>query len=326
MLQKLKKRWEYVLIFCIAVVVIMLMLPNNYYAQLLCNIATYGIVVTGLDLCFGYSGQISFGHAAFYCIGSYTAALLSTDLGWNSMLSFVLATVVSACFGLMLSYPASKVQKHFLSLMTISFGWVVYTFVGAARGLTHGYQGTNVVPLQCFGAELRSMQALFVFALLLLLLTLAMKRNIINSRVGRAFQAIRLNAYAANGMGINVRKYKMMAFTLSAALAGMSGALFAFNVRYVNPESFTSTLSTLLMTMLLFGGIRSYAGPIIGAVILIFIQDWLQFLGNAQALVYGVLIIMVLFFMPNGIAGLAGNVKDFLTRRREGRAQDAEAE
>lgn len=314
MVQALKKRWELLLALCVAAVAVAIMLPNNYYAQILCNIATYGIVVTGLDLCFGYSGQISFGHAAFYCIGSYTAALLSTDLGWDPILSFIIAIIVAALFGLMLSYPASKVQKHFLSLMTISFGWVVYTFVGAARELTHGYQGMNVVPLRLFSIELRSMQALFAFILVLLILVLIMKRNIINSRVGRAFQAIRLNAHAANGMGINVRKYKMMAFTLSAALAGMSGALFAYNVRYVNPESYSSTLSVLLMTMLLFGGIRSYFGPIIGATILIFIQDWLQFLGNAQALVYGFLIIVVLFFMPNGVAGLASHFKKFLTK------------
>lgn len=316
MMQALKKRWEFALAMCVVAVVIILMLPNNYYAQLLCNIATYGIVVTGLDLCFGYSGQISFGHAAFYCIGAYTAALLSTDLGWDPLLAFVAAIIVAALFGLMLSYPASKLQKHFLSLMTISFGWVVYTFVGAARELTHGYQGMNVVPLRIFGLELRSMQALFVFALVLLILVMIMKRNIVNSRVGRAFQAIRLNAHAANGMGINVRKYKMMAFTLSAALAGMSGAIFSYNVRYVNPESFSSTLSVLLMTMLLFGGIRSYSGPIIGAAVLIFIQDWLQFLGNAQALVYGILIIVVLFFMPNGVAGLVGDIKGRLMKRK----------
>lgn len=322
MMQALKKRWGFALAMCVVAVMIILMLPNNYYAQLLCNIATYGIVVTGLDLCFGYSGQISFGHAAFYCIGAYTAALLSTDLGWAPLLAFIAAIIVAALFGLMLSYPASKLQKHFLSLMTISFGWVVYTFVGAARELTHGYQGMNVVPLRIFGVELRSMQALFGFALILLVLVMLMKRNIVNSRVGRAFQAIRLNAHAANGMGINVRKYKMMAFTLSAALAGMSGAIFSFNVRYVNPESFSSTLSVLLMTMLLFGGIRSYSGPIIGAAILIFIQDWLQFLGNAQALVYGILIIVVLFFMPNGVAGLIGDIKGHLVRR-EGDGQHA---
>lgn len=315
-MQALKKRWELVLVLCAVAAVAILLLPNNYYAQLLCNIATYGIVVTGLDLCFGYSGQISFGHAAFYCIGAYTAALLSTDLGWDPFLAFIAAIAVATLFGLMLSYPASKLQKHFLSLMTISFGWVVYTFVGAARGLTHGYQGLNVVPLRIFGMELRSMQTLFVFAVVLLILVLIMKRNIINSRVGRAFQAIRLNAHAANGMGINVRKYKMMAFVLSAALAGMSGALFSYNVRYVNPESFSSTLSVLLMTMLLFGGIRSYSGPIIGAAILILIQDWLQFLGNAQALVYGILIIIVLFFMPNGVAGLVTDIKGYLMRRK----------
>lgn len=316
MVQTLKKRWDILLPLGIAAAAIVVMLPNNYYAQLLCNIATYGIVVTGLDLCFGYSGQISFGHAAFYCIGAYTAAILSTDLNWDPLLSFVIAVIVSALFGLMLSYPASKLQKHFLSLMTISFGWVVYTFVGAARKLTHGYQGMNVKPLRIFALELDSMQSLFVFTLILLVLVLIMKRNIINSRVGRAFQAIRLNAHAANGMGINVRKYKMMAFALSAALAGMSGAIFAFNVKYVNPESFSSTLSVLLMTMLLFGGIRSYSGPIIGATVLIFIQDWLQFLGNAQALVYGVLIIAVLFFMPNGVAGLADKIKQRLMGRK----------
>lgn len=323
MVRTLKKYWGKAVLLCAVCIIVLFLLPNNYYAQLLCNIASYGIVVTGLDLCFGYSGQISFGHAAFYCIGSYAAGLLSSECGWPPILAFFAAIVISALAGFLLAYPASKVQKHFLSLMTISFGWVVYTFAGAARELTHGFQGLSVVPMELFGVKLTSVQLLFVFILVLLLLTLLLKRNIINSRIGRAFQAIRLNAHAANGMGIYVAKYKIMAFTISAALAGVSGAIFAFNVRYINPESYQSTVSVLFMTMLLFGGIRSYIGPIIGATLLILVQDWMQFLGTAQALVYGLLIIVVLFFMPNGLSGLIAQIKSSIkkTARRDERAE-----
>lgn len=324
MIQTFKKCWGKAVALCVVCIAVVFLLPNNYYAQLLCNIASYGIVVTGLDLCFGYSGQISFGHAAFYCIGSYAAGLLSSRCGWPPIIAFLAAIVISAFAGFLLAYPASRVQKHFLSLMTISFGWVVYTFAGAARGLTYGYQGLSVVPMKLFGVELTSVQLLFVFILVLLLLALLLKRNIINSRIGRAFQAIRLNTHAANGMGINVAKYKIMAFTISAALAGVSGAIFAFNVRYINPESYQSTVSVLFMTMLLFGGIRSYIGPIIGATLLILIQDWMQFLGTAQALVYGLIIIMVLFFMPNGLSGLITQVKN-ASRKATGRDEHVEA-
>lgn len=126
MVRTLKKYWGKAVLLCAVCIIVLFLLPNNYYAQLLCNIASYGIVVTGLDLCFGYSGQISFGHAAFYCIGSYAAGLLSSECGWPPILAFFAAIVISALAGFLLAYPASKVQKHFLSLMTISFGWVVY--------------------------------------------------------------------------------------------------------------------------------------------------------------------------------------------------------
>ena len=315
----LKKKWKSLVPLAAVIIIVSVLLRNNYYAQVLVNIASYSIVVSGLDLCFGYSGQISFGHAAFYCIGAYVSGLLSTKYHWPPFVAFILAILVAAMFGLFLSYPASKVKKHFLSLMTISFGWIVYTFVGAAKEITYGYQGFSIEPFSLFGYELKSMQSMFVFSTILLLIVLVIKRNILNSRIGRAFQAIRLNPDAANGLGINVRKYKMMAFTISAALAGTSGALFSFSIRYLNPTSFSATLSTLLMTMLLFGGIRSYVGPIIGAALLILSRDWLQPLGNSQALVYGILIILVLFVMPNGVAGLIDTVRNKVFRNRENR-------
>jgi branched-chain amino acid transport system permease protein len=289
-----------------AAAVVAFMLRERYLALVLCFICIYTIAVSGLDILFGYTGQVSFGHAGYYALGSYGSTLLSMRLGVPVLCSIVLGALLAMIFGIILAFPASKLVKHFLSLLSIAFGNMIFMLISATTWLTNGFSGIINIPMvNLFGYKLSTNQGYFFFLLVITALVLLGKQRIVRSRVGRAFIAIRENAHAANGMGINVRRYKVMAFAISAFLTGLAGALYAHMVRFISPDTYTNTTSNLFMTMLLFGGIGSLFGPLVGSVILVIITELMQGFAAYQMLIYAVFILLVLFFLPNGMAGIA---------------------
>ena len=294
------------------------MLRTRYLAMILDFICIYTIAVTGLDLLFGYTGQVSFGQAGFYAIGAYTSALLSKNLGVPPILSIFIGALLATAFGVLIAFPASKLVKHFLSLLTIAFGLMVYTFVNSCASLTGGPSGITGIPkVSVFGAELGNYQNYFWLVVVLMVAMLIVKRNIINSRIGRAFIAVRENPHAAAGMGINVAKYKIMAFAISAFAAGLAGALYAHMVRFISPDSFTKDQSNMFMTMLLFGGIATISGSMIGAAAITVMTELLQQFAAYQTLIYAALILIVLFLLPNGTVGLVTKISALFKKQRQ---------
>jgi len=276
---------------------------DSYVILLLCTTGISIIVISGLDILFGYSGQISLGHAGFYCIGAYASAILSRDLGLPVFVTILLGGALATILAILLALPAVKLVHHFLALVTISFGQLVYLFVSQARGLTEGYSGMNFIPRPTFGSFVfESNVAYFYVVYGTLLLLLALKQRLVGSRTGRAFVAIREDAHAANGMGIHVTKYKTMAFAISAFYTGVAGALYAHLIGFISPESFTLNLSTLFLTMLLFGGMGNFWGPIIGAGALAIVSEFLQKFGSYQMLVYGIFLLGIIVYIPGGIS------------------------
>lgn len=315
-----------IIAFIVLAVVCCIMLRQRYLAMILDYICIYAIAVTGLDLLFGYTGQVSFGQAGFYAIGAYGSAIFSMRFGVPTFISIFIGALIAMVFGFIIAFPASRLVKHFLSLMTIAFGQMVYTFIVATSSLTGGPSGiTNIPRLTFFGISLGDRKVyyrnFFFVAVLLLIIVMIVKHNIIKSRIGRAFIAVRENPHAAAGMGINVAKYKIMAFAISAFLAGLAGALLAHLVTMISPDSFTKDMSTKFMTMLLFGGIGTMSGSLIGAAAITIISELLQSFAAAQMLIYAVIIIVVLFFLPNGTVGLFDKLKAAIAKRagkREG--------
>lgn len=301
-----------------------LIAQETYPALILAYIMIYGIGTTGLDVLFGYSGQISMGHAGLFAVGSYTSALLTVRCGVTPVLGLLAGSVLATLAGLLIAIPASKLVKHFLSLMTIAFGQIIYMFVNACQPLTNGATGISGIPyISIFGFQLNTYYRCFFAYMILLILVLIVKDHIIRSRVGRALIAIRENTVAAEGIGINIRAYKAMAFGISAFMMGLAGGLYAHLVTYISPETYNSTQSTLFMTMVLFGGIGTTFGPVIGSAILMFVREVFQFLQIYQVLIYGVFILIVLFFFPNGMVGLYTDVKKRILkimRRRDDHA------
>lgn len=299
---------------------------DRYTALLMCTMCVYTIAVTGLDILFGYSGQISFGHAAFYLMGAYTSAILSSRYGVTPLVSVIAGAVFATIVGILLAFPASKLVHHFLSFMTIAFGNIVYNIV-VNLDFTGRHNGIGNIPaMSLFGYQFDTWPKYFFFVLFAVILMLIVKYRIINSRTGRAFIAIRDNTPAANGCGINIKKYKIMAFGISAFYTGLAGALYAHMIRFISPDTFTLTQSILFMTMLLFGGMGTFAGPVIGAVVLTMAQGWLQMFSIYQMIVYACFILLVLYFMPNGVQGLYYKIRDLINKRSSGGKVDTSAE
>ena len=281
----------------------------TYGITIACFVGIYIIAVSGVDIVFGYCGQISMGHAAFYAIGAYGSALLAKHMGLPIIVTMFLAPMIAAALGALLAYPASKLVFHFLSLATIAFGEIVYQLIlQSPGGITGNAVGLPVKKLAIFGFTLNNSFRFYYAALVFVLLFMLIKTNLVNSRVGRSFIAIRENTHAAEGMGIDVRKYKIIAFSTSAFFTAFAGAMYGHFAGYISADTFTNKQSVLFITMLLFGGTASRSGPIIGALAVLLLNEMLRSMENLQMLVYGVLLLVVILLLPGGIFGMMKDI------------------
>lgn len=290
---------------------------TNYPVFICCMMIIYVIAVSGLDIVFGYSGQISLGHGAFYALGAYGSGLLLNKLGVPAVLGMFIAAGLAAAVGALLAWPASKLVFHFLSLSTVAFGEIVYQAIThSPYKITGDFVGLRSGFVSLFGFTLNSPSRFYYFALACMTLLLLAKTRLIDSKVGRAFIAIRENAHAANGMGINVHKYKILAFTISAFFTAFAGAMYMHLVRYASPDLSMARQSVLFLTMLLFGGTGSLLGPVCGVISVSILIEFLRSWQEYQMLIYGVLMLIVIVGLPGGLYGAIRDIWSYLTRRK----------
>lgn len=287
-----------------AVVLLMpILFAGSEYLILVCGfIIIYIIAVSGLDIVFGYCGQISMGHAAFYAIGAYGSAIMHDYLKLPVLLTMFLSAILAAFIGALVAYPASKLVFHFLSLSTIAFAEIVYLLITRSpNNITNNFNGYFSQFINVFGLEINTARRFYYFALVFMALFLVAKASLVNSKIGRAFMAIRENTHAANGMGIHVRKFKVIAFTTSAFYTAFAGAMYMHFVKYVHPDTFTIRQSVLFLTMLLFGGTASLMGPVVGAVTVMLLMEGLRSAQDYQMFIYGILLLIVIVLIPGGL-------------------------
>ena len=314
----MKKGIRIAIILALICLVLYISSKKSYYAMIAAFCGIYAIGITGLDILFGYTGQISFGHAGFFAIGAYTSAILSTRYGVTPVLATIIGVVMAVLAGFIIAFPATRLVKHFLSLLTIAFGQIVFLFLNSASKFTGGGTGIGGIPDINLGfIKINSNMKYAVYTWVLVAVMFVIKRNIIKSRVGYAFLAIKENSTAANGLGIDTKKYKMMAFSISAAYMGLAGGLYAHLMGFISPDTFNATQSTLFMTMLLFGGICTFVGPILGSIVLIIIRELLQRFSNYQTLIYGIFLLAILFYFPNGVVGIYKKVINRITAMKK---------
>lgn len=292
---------------------------KSYPVLIMCYLEIYIIAVSGLDILFGYCGQISMGHAAFYAIGAYGSGLLHNYFGIPVLLSMLIAVVLAAVIGALLARPASRLTFHFLSLSTIAFGEIIYQLIShSPNNITGNFRGLFTDPISFFGIQLNNPYYYAYFGFTCMVLFLLAKSYIVDSKLGRSFMAIRENTHAANGMGINVRKYKVMAFTISAVFVSFAGAMYIHLVGYVSPDTFTQKQSVMFITMLLFGGTACLSGPIIGSCFVLLLTELLRGLQSYQMLIYGALMLIIIVAMPGGLKSGLDEIRDrYRSVRRE---------
>lgn len=296
----------------------LIMINYSYGVMICCFIEIYIIATSGFDILWGYSGQISMGHAGFYAIGAYGTVLLNKFFGVPVLLGMVIASILACGIGALLAYPASKLRYAFLSLATIAFNEIIYqVIIHSPGGITGDFLGLFAEPISIFGFEFGDYTAFYYLGLVFVILFILAKLGLVNSRVGRALQAVKQNPHAAEGMGVNARKYKVIAFAVSAFYCAFAGGMYASLAGYISPDTFQRTTSVQFLVMLLLGGSCSVAGSIIGSTAILIMNEFLRSAQQYQLLVYGAIILLVIMVMPRGILGEATALIKKLVQKKE---------
>jgi branched-chain amino acid transport system permease protein len=296
-----------------------LILSNySYGVMLLCFIEIYIIATTGLDILYGYSGQISFATSGFFGIGAYGSVLLHKYLGLPTGLTILMAPVMGCLIAMLFAYPVSKLRFAFLSLSTISFNYVIYQLITRSPGgITGDFNGIFTDRLSIFGISFKEFNAFFYFGLICVIIFVAFKMLLVRSRVGRAFLAVKQNLHAAEGMGIDTRRYKVFAFGFYGFYVSFAGALYAHLVGFISPETFAETQSVVFLIMAMFGGLCSDWGSVIGGICILLLTDLMSYFEQYQLLAYGILLIVFIVFLPGGVVGEFRKIAAKIKRKKE---------
>jgi branched-chain amino acid transport system permease protein len=266
---------------------------------------TYGLVTMSLNLLMGYGGQVSVGQGGFLAVGAYTAAIVATHVGGLPFIVVLaLAGLVTAAVGLLLGLPAGRLRGHYLAVATLGFGLAVPEIALNGGSLTGGYTGLIMPPQELGPVTLNNPVPLYYLALAVLVVSAAAIRGVLTSPTGRRFMAVRDSQDTAPAMGINVGRTKVVLFTLSAFFCGLAGYVFALNNSIVEYSSFDFSLSLFFFAAVIVGGLGSMWGSLIGAALLVVIQQEAVSLGGFSEAILGVAVVIALLLVPGGLAAL----------------------
>ncbi len=275
------------------------------YYVFVANLALiYIILAIGLNIVLGYTGQMAFSNGAIFGIGAYGTGLLRLDLGFPYWLALPAGALIATVAGILIALPAIRLRGHYLALATVAFAqFTVWVFVHW-DGLTHGASGFVVKAVDFSPLPITPPTGLLYLSLVVVVACVVIALNILRSPVGRAFVAIRESEHAAAALSIHLARYKMFAYGISALYAGIAGGLFVGVVGAVVPDQFSLFQIVLQFCMVFVGGIGSLWGSVVGAVLIIGTQELLRDLHQFQEFAFGLLLLVVILFFPNGIVGL----------------------
>ena len=305
-------KWK-ILCWIIAVVILLLapLFLGKYTIFLLSLLAIYALVALGLNLLMGYTGQIAAGHAGFLALGAYFTAITGENLQWMPCpVILLLAGIFSGAIGFLLGIPILRLKGFYIAMATLAFGVVVSEIILQWSSLTGGDDGFSVPTARIAGFAFDSDFKLYYLIIPVTLIMTLLARNLVNGYIGRAFIALRESEIAAQTIGIDLARYKTIAFAISAFYTGVAGGLFAYLITYLSPDAFTIELSVDFIAMIVIGGMGSILGSIIGAIILTGMQQVLAGLLDLQIFIFGLSLIVFMIFMPRGITGMILDLKE----------------
>lgn len=274
---------------------------NPYYLHLAETILIYAILLFGLDIVVGYTGQVSLGHAGLFGIGSYTTGVLVFKLGLPVLVAIPCSIAVTAVFGAVLALPALRVTGPYLAMVTLAFGTIIQILINEMTFITEGPLGIKLSKPVLFGQKLGETGYFYVVAVLMVLALLFVHR-ILRSHLGRAFQALRDSPIASDCMGVSVYRYKVIAFVISAALAGLAGSLYAYSEEYISPNTYNFELTIMFLLAVIMGGRKSRIGSLLGAMIVVMLPSLLADIELFRQIATAAAVIAV-------VAGVAAYVK-----------------
>lgn len=311
-------------------VTLMLLLPlphlagNNYQVYLMNYICIMIILATGLNIVKGFCGQVTVGHVALYAVGAYTSAVLSTKFGIPFWFCLPLAVLATMLAGVLVGIPSFRLEGAYLALATLGFAQAVETYIRVTNYLGSASGIGGIKPPVFFGITLQTYTSYYYLILPIMLFALYASFAILRSATGRAFMAVREDPLSAAATGVNVMRYKLLAFVLSAVYAGVAGSLYAHMLPgYVHPNNFTVIEMVTVLLMVVLGGIGNVWGGIIGAIIVSIVAELTRDYYFYQLLLFGLVIVFTVLFMPKGIGGI---IERYFVSRRFVVAREATAQ
>jgi branched-chain amino acid transport system permease protein len=298
----------------VAVIAAALLLPlflqQAFYKHILIMSAINIILAVSLGIVVGYLGELSLAHAAFYGIGAYTSALLAMKLQVPFIPAFFLAIFAAGIMGYLIGIPALRLSGHYFAIATLGFQGIVILLIVNLVDITRGPMGLPGIPppdtINMFGIliSFRDKLSYYYLTLLVLLIILFITRNLIRYKFGQAFLSTREDPALAASVGVRPKKFRLLAFVISTSMAGAAGSLYAHYALFISPDSFHLSESIYFATMVIIGGRGTIMGPILGAMLLTVLPEVLRFAGELQFVLYGLMLMIVVVFMPRGLIGI----------------------
>lgn len=294
------------ILLLLALAIVFPLVSNNQYHIYLMSLAfIWTISAVGLNMLTGYIGELNLAHAGFMAIGAYTVGILTVDYGYNFWLAFALSGLVAAALGFVVGVVALRLREHYFAIFTMGVGIIIWQLLEKWESLTHGVHGIIGIPAPANIGPIsfESGVAPYYLVLFLMVLVLWLVHRIVTSLLGRSFIAVRNSGELAETLGINLMRNKMLAFMLSTGLAGFAGGLYASSVRFLDPNLSSIENTFEIIIFVLVGGLGTLFGPLVGAMIVIWVSQYLQFLQDYRMIVFGPLLIALVIFFPLGIVG-----------------------
>ena len=291
--------------FALILALLPLLFPDNYYITVVGVAAGIHIILAvSLNLLMGYAGQISLGHAAFFGIGAYTSAVLTTTYGWPVWPAIATGLLLTATVAWLIARPILRLKGHYLAMATLGFGIIVHIVLVQAGGLTGGPDGLSNIPqLSIFGWQVNSDLRWYAVIATATIGMIWLALNLIESRPGRALRALHSSEVAAEMMGIDTTLTKTSIFVLAAVMAAFAGTLFAHQQAFVSPDSFSFFFSIELVTMVVLGGMASTWGAVVGAIVLTLLPELLVMFEDYEIMIFGAILMLMMIFLPQGLIG-----------------------
>ncbi|WPD24893.1 MAG: high-affinity branched-chain amino acid ABC transporter permease LivM [Candidatus Electrothrix scaldis] len=280
-------------------------LLSTYQINIMITALMYVVLGLGLNIVVGVAGLLDLGYVAFYAVGAYSYALLNLHFGIGFWTALPIGGLLAACFGILLGFPVLRLRGDYLAIVTLGFGEIIRLVLENWTEFSHGPSGIAGVPRPgFFGMEMsldQSINYLYYLMIGMVIFTVFMVNRLQNSRIGRAWFALREDEIACQAMGIDKTKTKLTAFALGAFWAGMVGVIFAAKTTFVNPSSFTFLESAIILCIVVLGGMGSIIGVIIAALVLMLLPEYLRAFADYRMLVFGATLVVMMVFRPKGL-------------------------